>query len=252
MTREEAKRKLTNTKVYVNGKSKEIQEKLFEIGFRWGGYSSKNVSYLNAPFLFIGGKITCGSGMQSFKKSELKEVSADDILNIKLDEEFVPKHGDIIFATDKYDNDWITIFNKTENENVFSYMDFDVEGGVFWGKNSPINKLGYNYNIKNIRPATEEEKDILFGALKGEGLVWNEKTKEVETIKQSNKELEFKPFDKVLVRDNEEDSWIINLYGEKDTDIDTKHPYRCIRGDWSFCIPYEGNEELLGTSNSPK
>ena len=37
MTKEEAKKMLTNTKVYVNGKTKEIQEKLFEIGFSWIG-----------------------------------------------------------------------------------------------------------------------------------------------------------------------------------------------------------------------
>ena len=50
MTKEEAKEMLTNTKVYVNGKSKEIQEKLFEIGFKWRGIESNNISNLGASF----------------------------------------------------------------------------------------------------------------------------------------------------------------------------------------------------------
>ena len=98
MTREEAKKMLTNTKVYVNGKSKEIQEKLFEIGFSWRGNQENYIMNLNYPFLFIEESITCGLTMGSFANSELKEISADDILNIKIDEEFVPKKGDIIFV----------------------------------------------------------------------------------------------------------------------------------------------------------
>ena len=35
MTREEAISFLDNTKVYVQGKSKEIQEKMFSLGFQW-------------------------------------------------------------------------------------------------------------------------------------------------------------------------------------------------------------------------
>lgn len=35
MTKEEAKKMLMGTKIYVNERSEEIQKKLFEIGFRW-------------------------------------------------------------------------------------------------------------------------------------------------------------------------------------------------------------------------
>ena len=64
-----------------------------------------------------------------------------------------------------------------------------------------------------VRLATEEEKNKLFSALKEKGYVWNGKTKEVEKIKKDN---EFKPFDKVLVRDFEEDNWDINLFPSHD------------------------------------
>ena len=55
----------------------------------------------------------------------------------------------------------------------------------------------------------------------------------------------FKPFDKVLVRDGDIDTWeadIFQEYGE--------YVYKCFRYKWKQCIPYEGNEELLGTSGN--
>lgn len=56
---------------------------------------------------------------------------------------------------------------------------------------------------------------------------------------------QFKPFDKVLVRDCDTETWGCNLFGYIDKDGD----YMCVNGPWSQCIPYEGNEHLLGTTN---
>ena len=100
MTREEAKKMLTNTKVYVNGKSKEIQEKLFEIGFVWNSCSGSNISHLDAPFLFINNRIAMSSDMNVFNRDVNKEISAEDIINIKINEGFKLKDGDIFYSTD--------------------------------------------------------------------------------------------------------------------------------------------------------
>ena len=51
MTKEEIKKFLDNTKVYVNGKSKEIQEKLFSFGYTWNW--DNRVKFTKEPFLFI-------------------------------------------------------------------------------------------------------------------------------------------------------------------------------------------------------
>ena len=248
MTIENAKKMLTNTKVYVNGKSKEIQEKLFEIGFSWRGIESNNISNLGAPFLFVKNDISYSNSMITFRNSLFTEVSADDILNIKLDEEFIPKKGDIIFVKSGSDI-FIEIFAslqydclKKEQFWCSYYISSRVELSVNFG--------GYLYTdeIDELRLATEEEKSKLFSALKKKGLFWNEETKQVEKIK---KEREFKPFDKVLVRDFCNDNWDIEFFQEiGGEDIDYK--YICLSNEWNFCIPYEGNEELLGTSNSPK
>lgn len=59
---------------------------------------------------------------------------------------------------------------------------------------------------------------------------------------------QFKPFDKVLVRDRDTDEWECNLFSR----IDEEGLYYCVSSWWMQCIPYEGNEHLLGTSNKPE
>lgn len=57
----------------------------------------------------------------------------------------------------------------------------------------------------------------------------------------------FKPFDKVLVRDTEDDDWHVSLFVRKIADAQYKEErYECLNGTgWIYCIPYEGNEHLL-------
>lgn len=64
---------------------------------------------------------------------------------------------------------------------------------------------------------------------------------------QESKHL-FKPFDKVLVRDRDEQEWECSLFSH----IDEEGYYVCVGSWWLQCIPYEGNENLLGTTNKPE
>lgn len=56
-----------------------------------------------------------------------------------------------------------------------------------------------------------------------------------------------KPFDRVLVRDANNEPWRIQFYS---------HPYgelhACLNGVFVQCVPYEGNERLLGTTDGPE
>ena len=61
------------------------------------------------------------------------------------------------------------------------------------------------------------------------------------------KEREFNPFDKVLVRDFNDSKWIPALYGFK-VEIPSTIHIVAGGGKWKLCIPYEGNEHLLGTT----
>ena len=88
MTKEEIRKFLDNTKVYVNGKSKEIQEKLFSFGYCWCNPCYKTISYTNNPFLFIASSktLTYGSDMEHFIIDKSKEITAEEILALEITE----------------------------------------------------------------------------------------------------------------------------------------------------------------------
>ena len=87
MTQKEIYKFLANTKVYVAGKSKEIQEKLFSLGYKWNaGYAV--VDYTDEPFLYIDGnmKLTHSNNMEYFSSHEHREISTEEILSLELTE----------------------------------------------------------------------------------------------------------------------------------------------------------------------
>lgn len=60
-------------------------------------------------------------------------------------------------------------------------------------------------------------------------------------------EHEFKPKQWVLVRDTDEQKWRLGIYSHYDED--SICPYRLVGTSAMECIPYEGNECLIGTNN---
>lgn len=60
-----------------------------------------------------------------------------------------------------------------------------------------------------------------------------------------------KPFEsKVLVRDSNVEKWRPATWGYYDKDSEYNYPYEVVGGHgFSMCIPYEGNEHLIGTTN---
>lgn len=87
MTKEEIKKFLDNTKVYVDGKSAEIQKKLFSFGYCWNDGFLK-VSNPEMPFLFIcsDGSITYTNDMVYFSNHEFQEITAARILSLEITE----------------------------------------------------------------------------------------------------------------------------------------------------------------------
>lgn len=64
-------------------------------------------------------------------------------------------------------------------------------------------------------------------------------------VSDQERKYQFKPFDKVLVRDRDEQEWECSFFSH----IDEEDCYVCVGSWWLQCIPYEGNEHLLGTTN---
>ncbi len=59
---------------------------------------------------------------------------------------------------------------------------------------------------------------------------------------------QFKPFDRVLARDSDDEFWFSEQFGH----IDSDGTFICCGKKYSQCIPYEGNEHLLDTTNKPQ
>ena len=59
---------------------------------------------------------------------------------------------------------------------------------------------------------------------------------------------QFKPFDKVLVREVNDGRWMADYFSHMKDD----KRYMCVGGVWAYCIQYEGNEHLVGTTDKPK
>ena len=120
-----------------------------------------------------------------------------------------------------------------------SYIFYNINNNDFC-----FDVLDTEIRDRNIHLATEEEKLILFDALEKKGKAWDAEKKQIVDLKPK---CEFKPFDNVLVRHQKTEEWRANIFSHTDK-TDEYLDYVCVNGRWEFCIPYEGNESLLGTT----
>ena len=149
------------------------------------------------------------------------------------------KDGDILSCDeDSYTRHTTLILHKDENitESIVSL----VRHRKLVKTNIPID----NFLLSRLYPAREDEKKELFDALAKGGKTWDAEKKQIVDIK---KEHQFKPFEKVLVRDSYDDMWRASFFSHIKED-DGRYVTTCLT--WRFCVPYEGNEHLLGTTNN--
>lgn len=108
-------------------------------------------------------------------------------------------------------------------------------------------------SAEEYRFAKEEEKQQLFKALANEGKAWDAEKKMIVDLKSLWTP---KPFDKVLVRNSDVDKWLAGFFEKFEKSWN--NPYHIMNlhhmTDFAFkqCIPYEGNESLLGTTKDVK
>lgn len=124
---------------------------------------------------------------------------------------------------------------KDGDERAFYYAFYNADDKY------TLDEYGNTKVHYSLRLATDSEKQQLFDALSKKGKRWDAEKKEVANLKPK---VELKPFDKVLVRNSKSDKWRANLLGY----IDKDEYYHCVYANWGYCIPYIGNESLLGTT----
>lgn len=153
------------------------------------------------------------------------------------------KDGDIVFMKgikDGYFANCIFILRseyKDGDERAFYYAFYNADDKFTTAE------YGYTRVHYSLRPATDSEKQQLFDALAKKGKTWDAEKKQIVDLKPKWTP---KPFDKVLVRDSKSSKWRANLFSHKNVN----EPYYCVYASWNYCIPYEGNEHLLGMTDN--
>lgn len=163
---------------------------------------------------------------------------------MKIEKQLEFKDGDIVFMKGikgGYFANCIFILRseyKDGDERAFYYAFYNADDKF------TIAEYGYTRVHYSLRPATDSEKQQLFDALAKKNKRWDSEKKQIVDIK---KELQFKPFEKVLARDSIDDVWRASFFSHIKEDDGR---YVTTGLSWKFCIPYEGNEHLLGTTDN--
>lgn len=204
---------------YYNDYHKEVNERTIE-------FEKDNVNnaqtYINIIEKRLGGKLNLET--LEIEKSEFKD---GDILCV------------IANSTDYH---YILIYEGQDDEHIYRYVTMLENHSLIIEKGSYFTKP----KDYSIRYATEEEKQQLFDALAKEGKAWDAEKKQIVDLKPK---IELKPFDKVLIRDCSGEIWRPSFFARYLTY--GRDPYQVIGGERvKLCIPYEGNESLLGTNKN--
>lgn len=187
-------------------------------------------SYINTIEERLGGKLNLETLEIEKTQPEFKD---GDILSVP--STALPKNHIFIFSK----------FNK--------YKDFEHHVALTAsGKiTTPTSHGAWCRKDSGVKYATEEEKQQLFEALAKEGKAWDDEKKQIVDLKPKWTP---KPFDRVLVRNTDTEEWFPGFFEKFDSTWN--NPYHIMNRrsmtDFAFkqCIPYEGNEHLLGTTNN--
>lgn len=99
--------------------------------------------------------------------------------------------GDVIFTHANclkvgLGNTWISIYKENRNGGVATYVDYAEDGSDYYSElDGDKAFLCMESDILRQRLATEEEKQKLFDAIKAKGYKWNEETKSLEKLKDT-------------------------------------------------------------------
>ena len=152
------------------------------------------------------------------------------------------KDGDIAFADYGNRQDVFIVSGITGlSEGYSSFISIDLSSLTL---SMGCRISFFKKDLCKLRLATDSEKKQLFDALEKEGKAWDAEKKQIVDLKPK---VELNPFDNVLVRHQKTEEWRANIFSHTDKTDEYLH-YVCVNGRWEFCIPYEGNESLLGTT----
>lgn len=154
------------------------------------------------------------------------------------------KRGDVLADNDL---ETVVIFNGWANDDYTEFnttINYDTISKV-WDKEDICRAVLFH------KATNEERAEFIAAAEKHYGGKYNPETLQVEPIKVAEPKCPFEPFQRVLVRDEDDDVWKADYFSHYKED-DEIAPYVCVGSYFRQCIPYEGSEHLLGTDKSPE
>lgn len=166
-----------------------------------------------------------------------------ETLEIEKQTEF--KDGDIVHDVHGYNT---YIIKEFSNKHIKIYAGLTKQYGAL------LHKIGIS-EIFHLRLATEEEKQQLFSALAKEDKAWDAEKKQIVDLKLK---CEFKPMDLCLMKyigKYNNRGWELCQYAYTEHRVSSSGEqrdfYHAVGGEiYAECIPYKGNEHLLGTKKS--
>lgn len=168
-----------------------------------------------------------------------EEGETKDDLFLQIPEYLTFKDGDVLKG-DKL----IFILNANGDYKTSIYAGiFLPSGNITYGGAASMD------SIEQFTLAIESEKQKLIKALQESN---NPRAK--DCLKKLGVEVkpkcELKPFDKVLCRENVNAKWEVDIFRHIIENDNSVYIYSCMCDTWKYCIPYEGNEHLLGTNKN--
>ena len=165
-----------------------------------------------------------------------------NLTTLEIEKQYEFKDGDIAFADYGNRQDVFIVSGITGlSEGYSSFISIDLSSLTL---SMGCRISFFKKDLCKLRLATDSEKKQLFDALEKEGKAWDAEKKQIVDLKPK---VELNPFDNVLVRHQKTEEWRANIFSHTDK-TDEYLDYVCVNGRWEFCIPYEGNESLLGTT----
>lgn len=174
------------------------------------------------------------------------------------EEGFYSENGECVLFPSRKMRDWTKFFKRGDvvcNKDGGMYAIF--EGWVNDDYTEFNTTINYYESIASfgteevcytdcfVKASDEERAAFIANAEKYYNGKYNPETLQVEPVKPK---CPFKPFDKVLARDDDKHIWRANYFSHYSNDYE--YPYCCINGFYRYCIPYnEHTAHLLGTTD---
>lgn len=153
------------------------------------------------------------------------------------------KRGDMVYNPNSQ------LYAKFSGWVGYTYTEFNTTFNMYRDGTTGKGEVCKTKYFEKVNPKTRRYSSVIQDIEKFSGGKYNNDTLHVETDRPKSP---IKPFDKVLVRDKDGDVWLPAFFDQKDSSYDFNFVMGRKDSYYLQCIPYYGNEHLLGTTNPYK